>query len=368
MAQKNDQIFQLSLTELAFTIIFLLMLLLGYLVHMEQTARLAAETELSQVRSLEQATASLESAKSSFAAQIKRSPTLSPDEVISTLIAQGDVRKERDILQSRVDDLDAKLTALTAIQNEIEKLSKSDGKDLTKEKIESALALQEKVLQSFSEPAPHTQNNSPSQKPPPSKPNSKELLDKVKQALDVTQELKSQLKAKMDIDLKSGEASQHIKDMVSAAKRYSDLSRQTGSPEQARKENADLRGQVAFLKNKLDARGGRDYPPCWADEKTGKVEFLFSVEVRPSNVVVTPEWPAHRESDARALPGLAAILAGSPLSYPNFVSSIQGIYKSSVDLQCRHYVLLKSSISDAVESDRARLLVENYFYKAEVRR
>lgn len=82
-----------------------------------------------------------------------------------------------------------------------------------------------------------------------------------------------------------------------------------------------------------------------------------------------PAWPPGREAAARALPGIADVLAG-PHSNQTFISRIQGIFNwsKSQDPECRHYVQLKSSISDAVQSDRARLMVENYFYKAEVRR
>jgi hypothetical protein len=53
-----------------------------------------------------------------------------------------------------------------------------------------------------------------------------------------------------------------------------------------------------------------------------------------------------------------------------FVVNIQGIFNASrkADPQCRHYVYLKSTIADAVSSDRARLTVEKYFYKNEARR
>jgi len=35
---------------------------------------------------------------------------------------------------------------------------------------------------------------------------------------------------------------------------------------------------------------------------------------------------------------------------------------------CRHYVELRSTMADAVQSDRARLMVEAVFYKVEERR
>ena len=66
---------------------------------------------------------------------------------------------------------------------------------------------------------------------------------------------------------------------------------------------------------------------------------------------------------------MAGVLDGAH-SYQDFVSKIQGVFNWSrkQDPECRHYVLLRSSISDAVQSDRARLMVENYFYKVEARR
>jgi hypothetical protein len=134
------------------------------------------------------------------------------------------------------------------------------------------------------------------------------------------------------------------------------------------KENADLRGQVMFLRNRLEARGGRDYPPCWADE-SGKVEFLASIDLRPDAIVVAPAWPAKREADAKALPGIQELLDGSH-TFAEFQSRVSGVFDWSrkQDPQCRHYVQLRSNISDAVQSDRARLMVENYFYKVELRR
>lgn len=360
MAQKKDDVFQLSLTEMAFTIAFLLLLLLGYLVFKEQSERQAAEAALAQVQSSEQAAAALNLAQSSISAELSRAGASNPAAVISKLVAVEELRNERDQLRLRAEDLDSKLTALTELQQELEKLAKSEREAYAKEKIVAALSLQENIRKTFSEAT----TSQPSRNPK----SDKQVMDQVKLAMETTKDLKDELKSKMNIDLMAVDPSQTIKDVVNAAKSFSDLSRKSGSPEQMRKENSDLRGQVAFLKNKLEARGGRDYPPCWADEKSGKVELLFSVEVKPSSVVVTPAWPPHRETDAKVLPGLSGVLDGSAHTYTGFVSSVQGIFKQSQDQQCRHYVLLKSSIGDAVESDRARLMVENYFYKVEVRR
>lgn len=388
MAQRNDQVFQLSLTEIAFTIAFLLLLLLGYLVSKEQTERQAAEAQLATVQSAERATAALNDAKSQLSTQLQGAGATNPNEVISKLVAAEEVRAERDQLRQRVDDLDAKLTALTELKKQLEQAAASRRPEVTQDEVLSALALQEQVRdaveQSLAEPpkppslqAPSDTASKPASAPQvatsASAPVSKAVRDKqalatVRQALTATSELRQQLKEKLDKELSAGNESQTIHEVVAAAKGYGDLAKAGQNPDAMKKENSDLRGQVAFLKNRLDARGGRDYPPCWADE-TGKVEFLFSIEVRPDSVAVLPAWPARRESAAKAIPGIDAVLSG-PHSNQSFPSKIQSIFNWSKtqDPECRHYVQLKSTISDAVQSDRARLMIENFFYKVEARR
>ena len=372
MSKQNDQIFQLSLTEFAFTIAFVLLLLLGYLVFKEQSERLAAEAELAKVQSIERSAAALADAKSSLSVELAKAGIPNSDEVLTKLVAVQEVRAERDRLRQQVEDLDAKLTALTELQERLETSAKAERGEVTRDEVVSALALQEQVRRaverdvaenvSITLPAASTAMATKSQR-------DRDALAQVKHSLATRGELRMQLKAQLDKDLKVGAEGPVIREVVAAAKGYIELQKTGGNPEVIKKENADLRGQVAFMKIKLDARGGRDYPPCWADEE-GKVQFLFAVEVKPDLVLVAPAWPPQRESDARALGGLAGVLSDSPHSNQKFISAIQGIFNSSkaADPQCRHYVQLKSSISDAVQSDRARLMVENYFYKSEVRR
>lgn len=410
MTQRNDQVFQLSLTEIAFTIAFILLLLLGYLVVKEQSERMAAEAALANVRSVERAAAALDVAKDTLVATLEGAGVDSADDVVTKLIAVEDVRAERDQLKRRVDDLDAKLTALEELQKQLENAAPAKRPDITRDEISAALALQEQVRKAVEDaetpladlaqqsapvpagktlaatPAKSTKSSAPlaaSQAKSPKLPeassrseavskaskaqHSKEALETVRQALAATSELKRQLKAQLNKDLTVGQESQTVREVVTAAKGYMEMAA-GANPERIKKENSDLRGQVAFLKNRLDARGGRDYPPCWADE-SGKVEFLFSVDVKPDSIVVNPAWPPRRDDAARALPGMDDVLAG-PHSNLTFVNRIQGLFNWSKnqDPECRHYVQLKSSISDAVQSDRARLMVENYFYKTEIRR
>jgi hypothetical protein len=288
---RSDQVFQLSLTEIAFTIAFLLLLLLGMEVWQERVARDAALAALARSQQAQRAVQSLERARGELAAALREAGAADPQGAISQLVEAGDLRAERDRLRRQVDDLDAQLSALAPVR------AASAG---------SAAAAA------------------------------------------------SEAAARVALGLAAGARPAALSPSEAVAR--------------AEKESADLRGQVAFLANRLGAaggRGGRDFPPCWAEED-GRVEFLFAIETRPGAVVVTPAWPPRRDAAARALPGVGA-LVGAPLSNAEFLRAVQGVFDWSRGQkpECRHYVALRSTIADAVQSDRARLMVERFFYKIE---
>jgi len=363
---KHDQVFQLSLTEIAFTLVFILLLLLGYLVVREQTARQAAEIALAEAQQLTSNTQSLERAKIELEEALT-SAGASPaelDETISRLSEAQQIKAEKQQLYEQVKDLDAKLTAMTELKTALESAAQKE--DVLEEELLSALTLQNEVRKAVAD-APTSSKTEGKERLNVEQSRS-EMLREVREALETTKLLKSQLMEKLGTSMLPGQKAQVIEALVDSARIQKEAIKNAPNFDAARKENADLRGQVAFYKRRLEARGGRDYPPCWASE-SGSPEFLFAVELTPSGVYTSPSWPPHRETDARALPGLPAALQ-SPQSLEEFVRSVQGIFNASktADPQCRHYVLLKSSISEAVASDRARLTVENYFYKSEARR
>lgn len=362
MAQKNDQIFQLSLTEIAFCIVFILLLLLGYLVIKEQEERRRAEEALAQVHSADVSKRQFDDARAALVAELGKAGKASPDEVITKLVEAQKLREERDNLRRQVEDLDAKLTALMELQQLLEQ-SAGEKSAIAQSEVATALAIQAAVRRELGEPEAN-----PSRKTADAGDALTSPLNAVIQAIATTKALRAEVKSKLGLEPNPMTEGQTVVDIVDAAKNFGEMTQGGVNAGGLRKENSDLRGQVAFLKRRLDARGGRDYPPCWADE-SGKVEFLYAIELRSDSVVVTPAWPAKRETDAKALPGLSTTLA-EPHTYSNFVSSIRGVFNWSKaqDPECRHYVQLKSSIPDAVQSDRARLMVENYFYKVEARR
>ena len=378
MAQPKDQVFQLSLTEIAFIICFLLLLLLGYVVFKEESDRKMAEAALANVEANVGATAAMRTAKAELAKQLEAGGAKNPHEIISNLVAAESFKNERDRLKARVDDLNAKLTAMVALDERLARATPKEREQLTKDEVVSALALQDQVTKAV---AKDNVNNSskPSVQAPPTPgvvvPGARtaapvatqELLPFVKRAIKTSETLKTEVRKSLSKDLTPGREDEQIAEIVQAASKFG-ITAAGAKPGDIAKENSDLRGQVAFLKNRLDARGGRDFPPCWADE-TGKVEYLFALETRSDTVVISPAWTERREASARALPGLDDALNG-PHAHQDFPRRMKAIFdwSKAQSPECRHYVQLRSSIADAVQSDRARLMVENYFYKVESRR
>lgn len=369
MAAHNDQVFQLSLTEIAFTVAFILLLLLGYVVFKEQSDRLAAEATLAHVQSTKRTAELLQAAKTELATELKGAGVGNPDEVITKLVAGESVRAERDRLKKQVEDLDERLSALSELQTRIQNAAEGDQSEITKREVVRALAFTNSAEKLVNDDKLGSSTSSQTQKTNSLRDDSRhdKTLDHLKKAVSLARELRVELKRRLNTNLQPEEETQAMRSAISAAEKYAELGKGGVGVDVIKKENSDLRGQVAFLKNRLDARGGRDYPPCWADE-SGKVEFLFSIELGQGSVTVTPAWPSRRDTIARGLPGVAEALNG--LSYQQFTSVVQPIlnWSKKQDPECRHYVQLKSSISDAVQSDRARLMVENFFYKVEARR
>ena len=365
------------------------MLLLGYMIFKEESERKAAQAALAQVQSTEAATKGLEGATKEIHAALAAGGNKDPNTIISHLVAAESVRAERDQLKKKVEDLDAKLTALVEFQARLAKAAPQDRPDITAAEVTSALALQDQITKTLqpsnqvdegraterigvikpAQPPPAGQTTSaPPPRPPASAIAKTDLLPLVRQALTTTDALKTQLKKHLGRELPVGGEAEVVGEVVGAASDFAKLGPKGVSPSNVVKDNADLRGQIAFLKHRLDARGGRDFPPCWADE-TGKVQFLFALEAKSDSITIVPAWPESREASARALTGIAEALNG-PHSLHDFPSKIKTVFdwSKAQSPECRHYVQLKSTISDAVQSDRARLMVENFFYKVEARR
>jgi polyhydroxyalkanoate synthesis regulator phasin len=117
--RNTDQVFQLSLTEIAFTLAFLLLLPLGWMfTQADERARqleqalLASGNVTAQRELLVAAREQLSKALSALGAK--------PNDIITSLASQSKLVQGRDALKKRVDELDAQLSALTEVKNTLE--------------------------------------------------------------------------------------------------------------------------------------------------------------------------------------------------------------------------------------------------------
>jgi len=318
--KQDDRVFQLSLTEIAFILIFILLFLLGYLIQQNKAEIEALNNKVNSYKNIEVQLQALNALKVDLERMLINLGIRKPDEALSKLIDAKSLEIEKIQVKKSLEEVDQKLTALEEIKKTIKEDLKSDN------------------------------------------PNS----DRYIEALEKSKSISKLLKDTLNKDIPPEKEAEEIKSILSQYKEQN----AAGSTPVAyiKKENSDLKGQIIFLKRKLDANGGRDFPPCWADENTGRVQTLFTITLLADGIEITKAWPEIRESDAMSLPNIENLISGNTIPYSDFGNEISGIFNISKQAGCRHYVNLRSQITDAVQSDRARLMIENYFYKIELRR
>ncbi|MFD3301462.1 hypothetical protein [Aquipseudomonas alcaligenes] len=362
MADKNDQIFQLSLTEIAFILVFILMFLLGSMVVWGQQENQRLLDQLKAYSGMEQKQADLEKASQLLEKSLSGKNIDNPEDVIKSLVDSARTKEEIVRLKKQIVDQEAKITALSELQKAIDEAAKGQGDGaLVQQRIEQALALTKEIKEQLQKKL--------------EKADEKSLIEDPEYvAKTAIQQLSD--KAKIDdaftndplLAALAGDApGQKLESLIKEYREIDALKKEGSDPVVVRKENSDLKGQIQFLKNKLEAKGGLDFPPCWADEQ-GKIQYLLNVELQEDVLNISRAWPDSRETDAQALPNINAVMAVASPDYPRFLKAVKPISDLSRKLNCRHYVRIKNMIPDAVTSDRRRLSIEDYFYKIEVRR
>jgi hypothetical protein len=308
--RTQDGVFQLSLTEIAFIMAFLVMVLLGTaIVHVEREKADA----LAQSEELEQAATVLAAAgkaRAELAAALSGRGAVDPAQVVSELVAREKIARERDALRAKVDRLEHAVSTLVE--------AKAPGAAA-----KSAVAFKTAV--------------------------------------------EARLQSELGRSIVQGQEEKIAAELVSAARLMAG-SEGRASIETFTRENRDLRGQVAFLKTRLEGKGGRDYPPCWADESSGRIQYLVAIDMTNEGLIVTPAWPEVRNIDARALPGLDTLTAAeAALKLHEFKSAVQAIDEHSRRKNCRHYVIMRNHVSELAVFNTYRFAIEHAFYKLEPR-
>ena len=136
--------------------------------------------------------------------------------------------------------------------------------------------------------------------------------------------------------------------------------------EQLIASNEKLTAQNAYFQR----RAGMDDPPCWLSDKAFRPQYLFAVTILPDqSYVVAPNWPREREEEAYTIPGVKEMVQKKHLSRAEFNRYSTMIMEHSQQRKpqaCRHFVTMTSQVLNRVEGDKARLNLEQFFYKFEI--
>lgn len=313
--KRNDGVFQLSLTELAFTLIFLLLLLAGTKVMLIEREKNDVINKFDHIQNnLDQCIS--EKAKTNACSEIDeiltRQGKVSPDELITAMQKTEMKEIENLKLKHTIQDLDAQITAMQDMKDLIKKTTKDDGQ--LQEYIESAT------------------------------------------------KFKSAYEKFSGNKIKAGEE-------VNRAKSLAEFDEDQNLLFKSNRDLANCNGKLTYCTEKFIKRGF-GLPPCWTDKSGHEINYLFEVELHPGGVLVSKAWPTEREEDSQKLPNINLLISDKQHSLSAFKEHARAIFIESKQStpnhpECRHYVVMKRStdLSDINEFNRLRLGVEDYFYK-----
>lgn len=315
LPKKNDQVFQLTLTELAFMLVFLMMLITGWMVleadkRAGETAAKLKQTELALKKSAED-TQARQKADKSLQAQLdalKGSP-YRPDDVISDLKKCAALEPENSGLKIRIAELEKQTGVLSAFLETMKTMTLKDVIPAIVDEVTTAMAFK------------------------------KGFEDAAGRRLD------------------SKTATQQSLNCVAA------LAKTDGME----KERQNLINQITFMRRQLESINGTKgfgLPPCWVDNG-GKVQRLVAVEVTDQGLVVRPGWPAERNEDAKNLPKLQVLIGdGKPQSIAAFHSAALPVLEwgQKRNPECRFYASVTVSATRVDTSVAGQNAVFDHFF------
>ncbi|MDL3986889.1 hypothetical protein [Shewanella xiamenensis] len=121
-------------------------------------------------------------------------------------------------------------------------------------------------------------------------------------------------------------------------------------------QNNNFRQQIAKLGN------GLVHPPCWADSKTGSIEFMFDVTILEDGVVFARGWPESRNEQALADPVILSVI-GEYNKSNEHLAKTRPIFEDSVKNNCRHFVRVSDQAISKDAFKKHLLAIEQHFYK-----
>jgi hypothetical protein len=353
MYKGNEVVFRLSLTEIAFIFAFILLVVLGGMLSEAELARTEAQTRLdSEARPEAPAITSedFESLRHELQTQLAETGA-NADDVIRRMLDSSKATAQIAALNARVHDLNAKLTALNGIKEFLSQAGKTPSLNgVTEEALISSLELRALLDQKI-----RTATTAETGQAAARRLNERDVSAQAMMAIEFWYQLRTVLEKEFGQELVPGQESKWAQWLVEgqAPKSLTD------------KESVLLRAHLAYLRSRLETHGDNAALPCWFDD-SGRVQFLFTIELRPGNVIVTPAWPPEREADARAVAGIDPLLRQSgPIPYDRFTERARNIMQRNKG-QCLYSVQVKDTIRSGLRSERVHQQLETFFHTVPV--
>lgn len=128
-------------------------------------------------------------------------------------------------------------------------------------------------------------------------------------------------------------------------------------------QNSNVKGQNINLRNKIKNLGnGLDHPPCWADDETGAIQYVFNVMINENSVEVFEGWPDKRVQEALNNPKITQVI-GLYSTNESLWNKSNSLYQESVENECRHFVRIYDHADSKSSFKKYLLGIENHFYK-----
>lgn len=347
MSQKNDQVFNLSITEIWMVLAFILLLLTGWQVWKLTNEKNSLEQRVAGLNDLSDREKAIDEATIALKVKLKHLGIKNPDEVIAKLIDASKARDESERLKVLLTQKDEHLAALAPIDKALEESGSKDKGEDAKHLVLETLMSYEQLKKLVTDPSKDV------------KPT--DVVKRVEELSATEAAVRGALKTD------SNPSTEQVQKMVKDATAYAEAEKSGLNPVALQKANSDLKGQLQFLNNKLNRGKGGDLPPCWVDS-AGKPEMFLTVFLKDDYLTFEPAWPASRLPDAQVLPGFDDLMANTSRGYDDFIRSTSAIKALGEKNECRYFVRLTSQIESAPISDRRRIQVERNFYKIETRR
>lgn len=121
-------------------------------------------------------------------------------------------------------------------------------------------------------------------------------------------------------------------------------------------QNSNFRQQIVKLGN------GLVHPPCWADTKTGSIEFMFDVTIQEDSVVFARGWPESRNEQVIADPLILSVIGEYKINTEHLAKT-RPIFEDSVKNNCRHFVRVSDKAISKDAFKKHLLAIEQHFYK-----